>query len=46
MKLRAFAVLLLACMALAGSALAFAQSPPIDAMPMPMRRQWSTASCC
>ena len=31
MKLRAFAVVLLACMALAGSALAFAQSSPIDA---------------
>ena len=31
MKLRAFAIMLLACMALAGSALAFAQSPPDDA---------------
>jgi hypothetical protein len=31
MKLRAFAVALLACMALAGSALAFAQPSPIDA---------------
>jgi hypothetical protein len=30
MKLRAFAVLLLACMALAGGAPAFAQSPPTD----------------
>jgi subtilisin family serine protease len=31
MKLRAFAVALLACVALAGSALAFAQTSPIDA---------------
>lgn len=31
MKLRAFAMLLLACMALAASASAFARSPPIDA---------------